>query len=208
MGIKSFDFLYPKMPKSAVDRSLNMKMRTWLVYGRRHPTEENPQPEIICTKVYGANEVFAKSQFWKINREQHKLKRAAGEIVRVREVHEKNTKTVKPYGIYFHYRDRTGFRNAFKEFRSTSLNNAMTQLCNEMAGRQKIHRESIQVIKTVVMGTKDIRTRDPRVGRFSNSCGVQFPIWAQRVRHGDASYNSKITCARPVTFRTKTNATN
>merc|ERR1712138_11342 len=181
--------------KSVVDRSLNMRMRTWLVYGRRHPTEACPEPEIICTKVFGTNSVFAKSQFWKINREQHKLKRAAGEIVRVREVHEKNTKTVKPYGIYFHYRDRTGFRNAFKEFRATNLNSAMTQLCNEMAGSQKIHRESIQVIKTVVMGTKDIRTRDPRVGRFSNSCSVAFPIWQERARHGDKSYNRKITCA-------------
>merc|ERR1712170_324741 len=112
-------------------------MKTWLVYGRRLPSETNKLPEIICTKVYGANEVFAKSQFWKINREQHKLKKAAGEILRVREVHEKNTKTVKAYGIYFHYRDNTSFRNAFKEFRATSLSNAMTHLVNEMAARQK-----------------------------------------------------------------------
>merc|ERR1719371_49866 len=125
------------MPKTQADKSLNMGMKTWLVYGRRHPSEANPAPEIICTKVYARSEVFAKSQFWKINREQHKLKRAAGEIVRVREVHEKNTRTVKPYGIYFHYRDRTSFRNAFKEFRAVSLNSAMTQLVNEMAGRQK-----------------------------------------------------------------------
>merc|ERR1711976_345951 len=121
-------------------------------------------------------------------------------------VHEKNTKTVKPYGIYFHYRDRTGFRNAFKEFRATSLNNAMTQLCNEMAGRQKIHRESIQVIKTVVLKSKDIKTRDPRVGRFGNSCGVAFPIWATRVGHADKGYNKKITATRPVTFKASTNA--
>merc|ERR1711862_109710 len=94
------------------------------VYGRRNPSDSNPNPEIICTKVFGPSELYAKSQFWKINREQHKLKRAAGEILRVREVFEKNTKTVKAYGIYFHYRDNTAFRNAFKEFRCTSLKNA------------------------------------------------------------------------------------
>merc|ERR1712007_98914 len=74
-------------------------------------------PQIICTKVYGPNEVFAKSQFWKINKEQHKLKRASGEVLRVSEVHERNTKSVSNYGIWFHYRDRTAFRNAFKEDR-------------------------------------------------------------------------------------------
>merc|ERR1712072_121987 len=133
-------------------------MRTWLVYGKAYPTEKEENPKIVCTKTYGPNEVFAKSQFWKINREQHKLKSAAGEVLRVREVHEKNTKTVKAYGIYFHYRDNTSFRNAFKEFRATSLNAAMTQLINEMASRQKINRESIQVIKTCILGRKDIKT--------------------------------------------------
>merc|ERR1719203_2147082 len=179
-----------------------MNMRTWLVYGRRHPSDACPEPEIICTKTYGPNETFAKSQFWKINREQHKLKRAAGEVLRVKEVHEKNSKTVKAYGIYFHYRDRTGFRNAFKEFRSTTLASAMTQLVNEMAGRQKIQRESIQVIKTCLLKSKDIRTRHPRCGRFANSCAVAFPWWNQRVRAGDRGHNSRFTCTRPVTFKT------
>merc|ERR1739848_620991 len=135
----------------------------------------------ICTKVYARSEIFAKSQFWKTNREQHKLKTAAGEILRVNQVHEKNTRTVKAYGIYFHYRDNTCFRNAFKEFRATSLNSAMTQLFNEMASRQKTKRESIQIIKTCVMGSKDIKTRNPRVGRFSNSCGIKFPLWDQKI---------------------------
>merc|ERR1711957_913523 len=200
---KSIDFFSTKMPKTQADNSLTMRMKTWLVYGRQTPSEAVPEPAVICTKTYGANEVFAKSQFWKINREQHKLKRAAGEVLRVREVHEKNTKTVKAYGIYFHYRDRTAFRNAFKEFRATSLNSAMTHLYNEMAARQKTNRESIQVIKTVVMGKNDIKTRNPRVARFNNSCEVAFPFWTERVRHGDKGHNKKITCARPVTYKSK-----
>ena len=43
----------------------------------------------------------------------------------------------------------------------------MTQLVNEMAGRQQINRESIQVIKTTIMGAKDVRQRDPRCNRFA-----------------------------------------
>ena len=97
----------------------------------------------------------------------HKFKRAAGEILKVTEVHEKNTKTVQNYGIYFHYRDRTGFRNGFKEFRDVSLNGAMTQLVCEMAGRQKINRESIQVVRTCLLSNSEIRKRMPRCARFT-----------------------------------------
>merc|ERR1711874_357270 len=204
MGKRLLDYLNT-MPKSQADPSLSMRMKTWLVYGRKYPTESNPEPEIVCTKVYAPNDVFAKSQFWKINREQHKFKRAAGEVLRVREANEKNTKTVKAYGIYFHYRDRTSFRNAFKEFRAVSLNDALTQLVNEMASRQKIKRESIQIIKTCILGKKDIKTRDPRVARFSNSCSVAFPFWNRRLRHSDKSHNQKISCHKPVTFKTATN---
>ena len=189
------------MPKSSCDPTLKMTMSRWLVYGRKLPTEENPNPEVICTSVFGKNEVYAKSQFWKINREMHKLKRAAGEVQKVTKVEEKNTKTVKSYGIYFHYRDRTGFRNAFKEFRDVSLRGAMTQLVNEMAGREKIHRQSIQVIKTCVLGKNDIKKRDPRCARFANSCGLAFPHWNQRVRATDRSHRSKLAASRPVTLR-------
>lgn len=52
------------MPKQQSDPTLSMKMKTWLVYGRRHPSEAVPETEIVCTKVYGVNEVYAKSQFW------------------------------------------------------------------------------------------------------------------------------------------------
>ena len=132
----------------------------------------------------------------------YKLKRAAGEVLKVTKVQEKNTKTVKAYGIYFHYRDKTGFINAFKEFCDVSLNCAMAQFVNEMAEREKIHRQSIQVIKTCVVGKNDIKKRDPRCGRFSNSCGLAFPHWNQRVRPTDRSHRNKITASRPLTLRT------
>ena len=73
----------------------------------------------------------------------HKLKSSSGDVLKVTKVEEKNTKIVKTYGKYFHYCDRTGFGNAFKEFGDVSLNSAMTQLVNEMAGHEKMHREFI-----------------------------------------------------------------
>lgn len=52
------------MPKSQADNSLILKMKTWLIYGRKYPTDAVPVPEIICTKVYAGSEISAKSQFW------------------------------------------------------------------------------------------------------------------------------------------------
>ena len=131
----------------------------------------------------------------------HKLKRDACKDLKVTKVEEKNTKTVKAYGIHFHHRDRTRFRNASKEFCDVSLNGAMTQIVNEMAGREKIHRQFIQVIKTFVVGKNDIKKRDPHCGRFSNSCIIAFPHWNQRVRPTDRSHRNKITASRPLTLR-------
>lgn len=51
------------MPKN-FDESLVMKVSEWLVYGRRLPTDSEPEPEVVCIRVFAKNELFAKSQFW------------------------------------------------------------------------------------------------------------------------------------------------
>ena len=51
------------MPKQ-FDPTLRIRLKEWLVYGRRLPTEANPTPQIVCIRVFGKNELFAKSQFW------------------------------------------------------------------------------------------------------------------------------------------------
>jgi large subunit ribosomal protein L18Ae len=65
----------------------------------------------------------------KINATLHKFKRSAGEIIKVQRVTEKKTNAVKNFGIYFRFRTRTGQANSFKEFRATSLQQALSQLC-------------------------------------------------------------------------------
>lgn len=51
------------MPKQ-VDSSLRMKIHQYVVYGRRLPTKETPEPQVVCFRVFAKNENFAKSQFW------------------------------------------------------------------------------------------------------------------------------------------------
>ena len=51
------------MPKQ-VDPSLRMKIHQFVVYGRRFPTQDVAEPEVVCFRVFAKNENFAKSQFW------------------------------------------------------------------------------------------------------------------------------------------------
>ena len=58
------------------------------------------------------------------------------------QIFEKNPTTVKNYGIWVRYQSRTGYHNAYKEYRDTTLNGAVSQLYqvrpmqhNEMVAR-------------------------------------------------------------------------
>ena len=44
------------------------------------------------------------------------------------QIFEKNPTTVKNYGIWVRYQSRTGYHNAYKEYRDTTLNGAVSQL--------------------------------------------------------------------------------
>ena len=42
--------------------------KKYLVFGRRNPSEAEPQPKIVVSQVYARNELFAKSRFWSLNK--------------------------------------------------------------------------------------------------------------------------------------------
>ncbi len=44
------------------------------------------------------------------------------------QIFEKHPTTVKNYGIWVRYQSRTGYHNAYKEYRDTTLNGAVSQL--------------------------------------------------------------------------------
>ena len=179
-----------------------MKIRQFLVYGRKLETESNPKPEVVVARVFGKNEEFAISQFWKINRTQMKMKKATGEVLKVQELFETNTKTVKNYGIFFKYQSRVAVQNVFKEFRDVSLNGAINQLYNEMAGRHKVSKEKVFIIKTCELGMKQIRKRFPRCAVYANSCKIRYPLFKRGDKNLAKRYRKVIAPTRPVTLMT------
>jgi large subunit ribosomal protein L18Ae len=65
-----------------------------------------------------------------------RVKKANGQIVSINEICEAKPTTVKNYGIWVRYMSRTGYHNAYKEYRETTLNAAVDALYAEMASRQ------------------------------------------------------------------------
>jgi large subunit ribosomal protein L18Ae len=58
----------------------------FLVVGRGHPTEKNPNPTIFKMRIFANDQVRAKSKFWYFLRKMRKIKKANGEILSVNEV--------------------------------------------------------------------------------------------------------------------------
>jgi large subunit ribosomal protein L18Ae len=62
-------------------------MHEYQVVGRKLPSDKDPNPKLYRMRVFAPNDVVAKSRFWYYLRKLRKVKRAAGELVAVNEVH-------------------------------------------------------------------------------------------------------------------------
>jgi large subunit ribosomal protein L18Ae len=58
----------------------------FLVVGRGHPSNENPNPKIFKMRIFADDQVRAKSKFWYFLKRMNKIKKANGEILSVNEV--------------------------------------------------------------------------------------------------------------------------
>merc|ERR1711965_1275121 len=76
-----------------------------------------------------------------------KVKEANGQIIACNEIFEKKPTVVSNYGIWIRYQSRTGFHNAYKEYREVSLNRAVDALYEEMASRHRVRAPCLQIIK-------------------------------------------------------------
>merc|ERR1712083_1093163 len=91
-----------------------------------------------------------------------KVRKCQGEIVAVSEIFERNTNSIKNYGIVLKYRTRTDIVNMYKEYRNNTLCGAVSQMYSEMAGRHSARGDSIHIIKTVVQLDKDVMREQTR----------------------------------------------
>ena len=78
-------------------------MKHYRVVGRKIPTEKEPSPQIFAMKLFAPNEVVAKSRFWYFVHTKSKMKKTTGEILDINELTEKNSRTIKNYGILLKY---------------------------------------------------------------------------------------------------------
>jgi large subunit ribosomal protein L18Ae len=183
------------MTKGIGLQSMQKHVRQFWVVGRQNPTEANPNPTCYRIRVFAKNEVLARSKFWYEMKRQNKVRKIQGEIVNVSEIFERKTSSVKVYGILFKYLTRTGVVNMYKEFRTNSLCNAVSQLYNEVAGRHRASAESVHIIKTMVVERKDIQRAATR--EYSKT-SLKFPKMAFLKRAPTAAHKSTFAAKRPI----------
>ena len=147
-------------------------------------------------KLFAPNEVMARSRFWYFMHQMRKMKKTTGEILDVNEITEKNQGYVKNYGIWIKYNSRSGTHNMYREYRDTNLNSAVDNLYNDMAGRHRDRNKSIQIIRTAVVKSKDVK----RAGtlQFVNS-KLKFPLPHRILRPATKDVKSVFSALRPNT---------
>lgn len=176
------------------------KMCQFQVVGRKAATPENPNPEAYRMIIFAPNAVIAKSKFWYYMHQFRKMKKTTGEILDCVKITEKNSRTVKNYGIWLRYSSRSGTHNMYREYRDLALTGAVSQLYDEMAGRHRTRPRSIQIIRTATLAASDLkRTNGMQFAKKS----VKFPL-PHRVNSGlrntKALSDRTFTTVRPTTF--------
>ena len=176
--------------------------RRFLVFGRRLPTDANPEPEVIVVRLFAPNAAIAKSKFWKLNKRDHKLKKRDAEIVRVTEVFDGNNTVPRNYGVYLKYRSRTGFHNTFKEYRATSLKEAVNQMYDEMGGAYKCSADRIQILQAHELAKEQLKVRNPKALQWVDTENLKFPLWKRSARPTHTKYKNDFAANRPVIMKT------
>merc|ERR1712080_462544 len=87
------------------------------IIGRRIPTEKVTKPPLYRMRIFAPDVVAAKSRFWYYMKKLKKLKKSVGEIVQCSEIFEKNTTSIKNYGVWIRYNSRSGTHNMYREYR-------------------------------------------------------------------------------------------
>ncbi|KAG1471399.1 hypothetical protein G6F56_002142 [Rhizopus delemar] len=105
------------------------RFHEYQVVGRKLPSEQEASPKLFRMRIFAPNDVVAKSRFWYFLKKLRKVKKAAGEIVAVNEIHEKRPEQIKNFGIWIRYDSRSGTHNMYKEYRAMARVEAVETCC-------------------------------------------------------------------------------
>mmetsp|Transcript_11875 Transcript_11875/g.16333 ORF Transcript_11875/g.16333 Transcript_11875/m.16333 type:complete len:179 (-) Transcript_11875:108-644(-) len=173
------------------------RMRLYQVVGRKAPTKTDENPPAYRMKLFAPNVVMAKSRFWYFMHQMRKMKKTTGEILDVNEITERNPTSVKNFGIWIKYNSRSGTHNMYREYRDMSINNAVDNLYNDMAGRHRSRNKSIQIIRTATVADKDCKR--VTVTQFHGQ-GLKFPLAHRILRPATKQLRTVFAANRPATF--------
>jgi len=169
------------------------RFNEYQVIGRKLPSEKEPQPKLYRMRIFAPNDVVAKSRYWYYLRQLRKVKKTAGEIVSINQIHERKPLKVKNFGIWLRYDSRSGTHNMYKEFRELSRADAVHALYQDMAARHRARFRSIQILRVAeIEKTADIRR--PHIKQLV-APKLRFPL-PHRVVKSRATF----LASRPSTF--------
>merc|ERR1711920_468749 len=164
------------------------------VVGRHIPRPFELNPTLFRMRIWATDVVRARSKFWYFLRKLHKIKKSNGQIITCNLIHEKNTNKVKNYGIWLRYQSRTGYHNAYKECRDTTMNGAVEQMFLSMASRHRVNSHSIQIIRTAVIPPG--RCRREATKQFHDK-NIKFPLTRRILRPSCKKYKTLFKGSRP-----------
>jgi len=160
-------------------------------------TVENGKEAVYRLHLFAPNATVAKSRFWYFVSQFKKLKRANGEILSCKQIHEKNAATVKNFGIWIRYDSRSLTHNLYKEFRDVTLAGAVTQMYQDMAARYRARFRSVQILKTAQVASKDCK-RDS-VKTLHNR-KIAFPLCHKVQRAPIRKHRVSFKASKPQTW--------
>jgi large subunit ribosomal protein L18Ae len=176
--------------------SLLPRVHHYEIVGRAAPTQKNPVPPIYKMKLFAKNQVLARSKFWYFMKKINKAKKSGGEVLRETELFDNHPTKVSNYGIWLRYESRTDTHNMYKEFRDVTINGAIGQLINEMAGRHRAQASSIQIIKTCKIEDKEAVRRSHVLQMLG---ATKYPN-VRRMPLVKKSMKKTFRATRPTTF--------
>jgi large subunit ribosomal protein L18Ae len=182
----------------AQEKTKGRQLRQYVVCGRLLPTKNNPVPKIYRMTIFAPNSVIAESRFWYFTSKLRRVKHANGEILHSSIVHEKKPGTIKNYGFWIRYTSRTNIHNMYKEFRDTTLEGAARQLFDDMAARHRAHRNSIQIIRSVVVKSADLKR--PHTRQLAMDNGLKFPNPHRLPRPSNPKFAKTFAYNKPTTL--------
>merc|ERR1712002_342455 len=168
-------------------------LKEFKITGRRIPTEKDANPPLYRMRIFAPDVVAAKSRFWYYMKKLKKLKKSVGEIVQCSEIFEKNTTSIKNYGVWIRYNSRSGTHNMYREYRDITITGAVTQCYRDMSARHRARASSIQILKVEKIPAS--KCRRPHIKQM-HKANIKFPL-PHRVMK--AQFRSTFQAKRPNT---------